>query len=219
MNAKLSTMSTALEKAWKHIQALNTDVRDCIFTIYTAPVKRDGSYSRGYIFLDGWTHKDEGESKTDEVNINSYLCFEGGESIFRTLLHESVHSHNFENNIQDVSRQNRYHNKNFKIVAEKFGLVTGQVKGIGITTPDMTDATKKIYKKTIADLDETMIAYQNLYGTAGKKPTPKKPSGYIKLTCNCQRIIRASKQVYESGEITCKLCDSKFVSKENEVQI
>ena len=56
-----------------------------------------------------------------------------------TLVHEMVHLYCHINDIEDTSNGNRYHNKRFKIEAEKRGLIIerADVIGYSVTTPSM----------------------------------------------------------------------------------
>lgn len=213
MNAKLSTMSAALEFVWKEIQSKHKTVRPCIFTIYTTQASKNGEYTRGYFLKDGWVLKPLNltDTKTleqaDEIYINSAIIKEGARSILRTLLHEAAHSYNFANNIKDVSRQNRYHNKKFQETAKAFGLVTGFDKKLGVTTPEIERETFIIYHKSIERLEADLNAFQILHGAESK---PAQPNRQIKATCECGTIIRASKTVLDSKTVFCVTCNQAF---------
>lgn len=66
-----------------------------------------------------------GESVEDkcEIAISTEHLNRPNIAILGTLLHEMVHLHNYINDIQDVSRQGRYHNKRFLDAALKFGMI------------------------------------------------------------------------------------------------
>lgn len=63
--------------------------------------------------------------------------------ICATLLHEMVHLWNLQNDIQDCSRGNTYHNKKFKKVAEEHGLIINYDKRIGWSLTKLQPTTKE----------------------------------------------------------------------------
>lgn len=211
MNTTSSTIITALETAWKKIQTINPDTRDCIITIHITPADKRGYMTRGYFWCDSFISSND-ESKADEIYINTAILNEGSRSILRTLLHEAAHSINFKRGIKDVTRQNRYHNGAFKKTAEEVGLITDNDKSLGIVTPDITEETVKKYSSILKLLESALSVYQNSTTTI----KPKQPSRSLKAVCKCGRIIRITKSVYKQGSIKCGVCKSNFILEEDE---
>ena len=90
-------------------------------------------------------HADGSESKY-ELNISAYTISRSPEEICATLLHEQVHLYCNIKDIKDTSSDHRYHNKNFKRVAEDHGLnVDRRQDGWSLTTLD--DKAKAYFKK------------------------------------------------------------------------
>ncbi len=74
-----------------------------------------------YTLYDAWSV--DGEKGFREINIGAGTLSRPIEEITATLLHEMVHYHNDTNGVKDCSRGNTYHNKNFRLLAEKCGLL------------------------------------------------------------------------------------------------
>jgi len=197
-----SEMVAALEFTWTEIQRQHPDVQHAIFTLY----HETKGNSRGYYASKRW--KDNAKKNYDEVKIDTIILKEGAASVLRTLIHEAVHSHNNKLNIQDVSRNNRYHNKHFKKAAEAFGLTCEADKVIGIITTNVKPDTLKLYKLQLARLTKAIKAYQD--PTLKIEGTEK--SRQLKAECECDdpRVIRLSAKVYSQGAIKCQLCHAPF---------
>ncbi|MED2935299.1 SprT-like domain-containing protein [Bacillus wiedmannii] len=100
-----------------------------------------------------WGDK-EGNNKLYEINISAeYIDYEFYETM-DTLLHEMVHLYNKVHDIQDTSRNNTYHNKNFKERAIKSGFMYETDKPdpvYGWSFAKLSDETKKIISKMEID--------------------------------------------------------------------
>lgn len=75
-----------------------------------------------------------GDGRTYEMNICADVLDYPVEETIDTMLHEMVHLYCRENDIKEVSRGGVYHNKKFKELAEKVGLVTTYNDRIGFNT-------------------------------------------------------------------------------------
>lgn len=80
---------------------------------------------------DGDITKDATEKEIyHEININADAMNMPVEEVLQVLLHELAHLYNSVLNIDDCNAA-QYHNKNFKIAAEKFGLIVDKFPGRG----------------------------------------------------------------------------------------
>lgn len=104
-----------------------------------------------------WSDKD-GKIKLYEINISAeYLDYEFFETM-DTLMHEMVHLYNKIHNIQDTSRNNTYHNKNFKMRAIESGFIYEEDKPdptYGWSFAKLSQETKDIIAKM--DIDQTLF--------------------------------------------------------------
>lgn len=207
--ATLSTVTTALERAWSSIRTMYPLVRPAAMVVYLHP-RGD---RKGHYLEKGWTTRNNG--KLDEVHISSHLLHEGGKAVFTTLLHEAVHSANATTCTQDTSRQGRYHNTAFKLMAEQMGLIPIPVDGFGYAATELKPETGNVFASCITDLDESIELWQGLRvpepGTKGKQ------KGRVKLTCpSCGRIIYASEKTISQGPIGCIPCEVEFIAEQQE---
>ena len=102
--------------------------------------------SKGRLNADGWftpgkIWKGVSEEAKDkhEINVSAEGLHKGEGAIITTLLHEMVHLYCHQLGIQDTSRQGRFHNKNFRNMADKCGLVCIEDTSIGTITPKLKD--------------------------------------------------------------------------------
>lgn len=199
----------ALNDAWIDIQARKAEVRPACIIIHREKAKTQ----RGHYWQDQWnlTNTDISITKTlegtkiDEVYISSTILNDPATAVLETLIHEACHSLAVTRKIKDTSRNGRYHNKYFKLLAEEMGLIVTVSTSFGNITNDLTPVTKQSYKTTLTNLQEALQAYQTLPNK------PPQPTRMIKLTCYCPRIIRASIKVIAEGPIACEICGEHFV--------
>ena len=76
-----------------------------------------------------------GTEAAHEINLGAETLDRPVENTLATLLHEMVHLYNIKQGVKDCSRGNAYHNRKFKVEAEKRGLKIDFDKRIGLTTP------------------------------------------------------------------------------------
>lgn len=148
-----------------------------------------------------WT--DAQEKGTHEINISPNFK-RTKYDIVGTLMHEMVHAYAHANGIKDTSRQGRYHNKDFKKLAEERGLIIeyADVIGWSVTRPS---------ESLCAFVDETRIKFCDCFRDGERKepkdakPRPKK----YKYKCPvCELTIET---VNESARIMCITCNSELL--------
>lgn len=91
-----------------------------------------------------WKVYDEvGFREYHEINLSAESLWCHYFDTCAVLMHEMVHLFCFQNNITDTSRQGRYHNKEFKRIAEEKGLVVSYLSAVGWGRTDPTDKFKE----------------------------------------------------------------------------
>ena len=155
-----------------------------------------------------------------EINLCAEYLSRPADEVITTLTHEMCHLYNLQHNIQDTSRGGTYHNRNFRNIAEKCGLVVGKSEKYGfcITTPS-NELKAFVQKNTRAGCFRH--ARIKTYRDGTPKTTTKGEDGREKTVSRtkqsmrkykcplCGLIIRASRDI--SGLVSCVTCDELFV--------
>jgi len=215
------TIYTAIDELQRNFKKLNQIYFDGklekpVITILTDSV--GGAY--GWISVHKvWSSKDKKYYR--EINLCAEYLNRPAELVITTLLHEMAHLYNIQNNIQDCSRAGAYHNKYFKEVAEKCGLLVekSDIYGYCITKPsdDIIEYVKENCRVGCFKL-ERMKTYRDgtpkttTTGKDGKEKTVSRTKQSMRKYCCpvCGLIIRASKDI--TGKLMCLDCDKILVS-------
>jgi hypothetical protein len=220
---KASTVSAplvqAIENAWAAIQSVNSDVPDVVVTLGSGNVGH--GLKLGHFAANVWNR---GEDDVHELFVGAEGLQRGAAALLATLLHEAAHAAAEARNIKDTSRQGRYHNTNFKNIAEEFGIKVNHDSVLGWSDTEIPETTQSFYDAAILDLDASMTAYRKGFesilfpapgtpvGTAGTIRTPRKTTRRdtgVSATCGCRKI-RASRSAFELGSIVCNVCGNEF---------
>lgn len=167
------------------------------------------------------------EERFNEINISAEHLDRPIENIMATLMHEMVHYYCQINEIKDTSQNYRYHNKNFKIEAEKRGLIISQEKYIGWSvtqpSPEFIEVIRShgIEKPMDINRDGVQIDLAGLLGLLGGAngtdgangvmvPTkPKCSTRKYQCPC-CLNSFRATKDI----NVMCMDCNEQFIKVE-----
>lgn len=157
------------------------------------------------------------DERTYELNIAAEVLNYPIEETLDTMIHEMVHLYCRENDIKEVSRGGRYHNKKFKEEAEKRGLTCVPCGDAGWNTTPGDNLVEYALNK---GWNEIRIGRNNLppamrTGAGGTAQTggpgvkgERKPSSTRKLICpKCGQSVRATKKVH----ILCGDCMERMV--------
>ena len=150
-----------------------------------------------------WT--DSQNKKSHEINISPNFRRSKYE-IVGTLLHEMVHAFAIANNIQDCSRQGRYHNKDFKKLASERGLIVdyAHLVGWGVTRPT---------ENLCAFIDESNIKFFDCFRSGDykerKEQKPRQKKYKYKCSC-CDLEVEAC---VDSAQILCIACNKVMYLK------
>ena len=187
---------SVLQKAYKAFNKkyFGNQLEPVVITIQS-DMKAYGYYTTGKL----WKTTD-GEEKKDyhEINLSAETLKRHYYNTCATLLHEMVHHYCHVNGIKDTSRQGRYHNKDFKKIAEERGLIISYSSAIGWSVTEPSDGLK-------AYIDSLKLDFQKLYrDTPVKEPTETTKSKVFKYKCPvCGMKVRTSK---EHAHIQCMDC-------------
>lgn len=230
-----SAIVAVLEETWEAIRAEHPDLPHVVIVTGSGFV---GSPRWAHWRESGWQERPDAEaidhstSRHGEMFVAGETLAKGAAHTVESMLHEGAHALATAREVQDTSRQGRWHNGQFRKLAEELGLAyTGDKADSvhGFSNMLLTPATRERYADLIERLDKAIRATINMpayVGTGeagqaggefihgGKRPKAEGSgsSNNLKLTCCCEkpRIIRASKKVAEEGQLFCRMCDEYF---------
>ncbi len=168
--------------------------KNTIITIQSSP--------KAYGHFTTWEAWDKGKESAYEINIGAETLNRDICETIGTLIHEMTHQYCKEHGIKDTTRSGTYHNKNFKLEAEKRLLSISFDKKIGWSITQATpDLKKYIIEKKWKKID---IRRNYEFGS----DTEKKKSSTRKYCCPCCGCsVRATKEV----NIICEDCNEKML--------
>lgn len=229
-----SNVVSILERVWDAIRVNHPDLPAVVLVTGSGMI---GPPRWGHFRAEGWSSRTEREAA---LSMTMGEMFVAGETLARgaahtveTMLHEAAHVLARVREIQDTSRQARWHNQRFRALAEELGLEYPRESAhpqVGFSEMILTPGTKEEYATVIDDLDRAIRLCVNLpeflatapEGQGGGEHMPhggRKAAGgggsktnNVKAVCGCEtpRIIRVSRKVLEEGDIVCARCDQLF---------
>lgn len=206
----LNIIGEALDELYRVFNILNHDyyenkLPEPVITIQKTRPNNLGHFTLGKV----WKKKDEEADDTlarYEINLNPLNLNRSAEQIICTLQHEMVHYVNTISEIKDCNGQ--IHNKKFKEMAEKVGLICEKSKRYGWGTTECSD----IFKKYITDKikpDESVFEYFRIGGVEKeKKPREKKTFKY--MCPGCGLVVKAERD----KNIMCQDCNMTLEMEE-----
>jgi len=135
---------------------------------------------------------DINEEEKYEIAISAEYLNREFHEVVATLMHEMVHLYNLAHDIKDVSGT-QYHNKRFRIEAEKRGLVITYAKDIGWSVTKLTE-------ESIAWID-TLEVNKKVFDSVRKIP------------------LKPKKIAEKTYTYTCPVCNEKVLSKNADLEI
>jgi hypothetical protein len=233
-----SAVVIMMERVWARIRENHPELPDVV--IVTGMGSDASGLKWGHFRADGWKvmAEDEGASiRLGEMFMAGETKAKGALQVLQTMLHEGAHALARIREIQDTSRQHRWHNAKFRALGEEMGLAyphSQADKSLGFSSMVLTDETKAEYADLLDELDKEISLVISLpgwlgglggllgglggdpLGGDGVKGRPAGPTtsngGNVKLTCGCEEpnIIRASKKVADKMVVNCGDCDELF---------
>lgn len=189
----LSAYVKFLEKAFDLInqEYFESALSKTVITIQSSP-KTYGHFTVNKVWK-------ESADSYHEINISAESLNRPIQDTIATMVHEMVHLYCAQNKIKDTSRGGTYHNKIFKVQAEKRGLKIGYNKKDGHSPTEPTENLTEFIKRS--KLDTAIICHRE---TAEKQAKKKKTSSTRKYVCpKCGVSVRATKEVH----IKCAECE------------
>jgi hypothetical protein len=127
--------------------------------------------------------------------------------VLGTLLHEAAHVLADARGITDTSRQGRYHNKKYALLAAELGLEAAEDSRFGWTITTVPDETAERYGDQLDALAFAMTLWR-----VDEQATriAKRDTNLIAAICPCGRKIRVAASTLKEAPIICQGCDGSF---------
>lgn len=160
-----------------------------------------------------WKNKDDDTTDEEcayyEININpSYFNVREPEDIVGTLLHEMVHYCNTVHNITDCS--GKRHNKKFKILAEKIGLVVEETN-YGWSSTACSYGLKEFIENVVKP-NKTIFGYFR-YTLEQPRKKKKRKKNTFRYTCpSCGMEMKGK----ANNKVLCGVCKQLLEMEEPE---
>lgn len=201
----MNVVGVALEELYRIFNILNHDKFDNVLPTPVITIQKTGGKTLGHFTLDKvWKNKNSNEDSNEEksyyeINIDPrWFCDRTADDVVETLLHEMVHYCNKVSEIKDCN--GNVHNKKFKTLAEKVGLIVEKGKSVGWGYTSLSDELKT-YIETKIKPDEVAFEY---FRAAVVKPTKPKKKTLFKYTCpRCNQVVKGKRDAV----IKCGKCD------------
>jgi hypothetical protein len=199
---------TALEHAWAAIRARHPEVPDAVLIVGSgSPAKGSQSLKWGHFASLRWQ---SGDTQLPEVLVSGEGLSRTPAEVFTTLLHEATHGLADTRNIQDTSRQGRWHNQKFATLAAELGLTATKHDKLGYSPCTLTDTASVDYADTITALGAALRAYRHPESAGDGKQRTNNNNG-VSCECKCPRKIRLSTSAFDEGPIVCATCKAAFL--------
>jgi hypothetical protein len=197
-----SLLVAALEHTWHTIRTRHPDVPDAVLVVASgAEGKR---LNLGHFAPHRW-----------QVNgANRHEVLVGGEGLQRgpidvlgTLLHEAAHGLAQARDIQDTSRQGRYHNRRYATLAHELGLEVTSIQPIGWSATTVPTQTADAYAGQLEELAAALVLWRRQEHRTGPGTRSR---NLLAATCGCGRRIRVAKTTLAEAPILCAACEQPF---------
>jgi hypothetical protein len=209
-----SRVLAALEDTWQAIRARHPEIPPVVIIIASGTGGRDAKW--GHFDPQRWTVHTTGTLA--EILISGEGLRRPPRDVLGTLLHEAAHALAAARGIKDTSRQHRYHNRHYKMLAEELGLTVDHHATIGWSLTSVPDHTADAYARWLVKLHVAMTLwrhdeYKATTGTGTGNGT--RTHNLIAAACPCGRSIRIAATTLAAAPVTCGACEGDFTPKES----
>jgi hypothetical protein len=201
-NGAASLLVAALERTWQTIRQHHAEVPEAVLVVASgAEGKR---LNLGHFAPHRW--QVHGADR-HEVLIGGEGLQRGPLEVLGTLLHEAAHGLAQARDIQDTSRQGRYHNRRYATLAGELGLQVASIQPIGWSATTVPDTTAAAYAGPLEDLATALVLWRRHEHHSGAGPRSR---NLLAASCGCGRRIRAAKTTLAEAPILCGVCEQPF---------
>jgi curved DNA-binding protein CbpA len=201
----ISAVVRVLEDIWSAIRARHGEVPAVVIIIASGTDRKQPVWGH---HAPGRWHTGTGQRA--EIMISGEGLGRTPHDVLGTLLHEAAHALAAARGIKDTSRQGRYHNTKYKMLAEELGITLTFDPAIGWSITAVPDSTAQTYANQLAALRDAMTLWRTSEDLA---PTQRRNSNLIAAICPCGRSIRAAASTLAEAPIICTACGEPFTPK------
>jgi len=141
-------------------------------------------------------------SSLPEVFVATEMIAAGANEMFKVLLHEAVHAIAQARGIKDTSRQGRYHNARFRLLAKEAGLEPEPRNPvIGFSPATLTATAAQEYETALGELSAALA------GQAGPQDRAAAAAARGPV-CQCGAWVPMTRRRIEpvAGTVMCRMC-------------
>lgn len=176
-----------------------------IITVYPTPGAH-GHFTCSKVWEDG-------QERYHEINLAAADVARPLEEVMATLVHEMVHQWCAEQEIQDTSRGNTYHNKRFRDAAISRGLLIEHHATYGWSRTLPADSLKSLVASGVFAAVEAQLhrlGSAQKGGGSGKDASAKK-KWHTYICPQCEKWVRAREEM----ELRCCECECDMEEKDD----
>ena len=201
----ISAVVRVLEDIWSAIRARHGEVPAVVIIIASGTDRKQPVWGH---HAPGRWHTGTGQRA--EIMISGEGLGRTPQDVLGTMLHEAAHALAAVRGIKDTSRQGRYHNTKYKMLAEELGITLTFDPAIGWSITSVPDSTAQTYADQLAALRDAMTLWRT---NEELSPTQRRNSNLIAAICPCGRSIRAARSTLAEAPIICTACGEPFTPK------
>jgi hypothetical protein len=177
-----SPLLACLERAWHAIQQRHPDVPAAVVVVASGAGGK--GLNLGHFAAHRWQVSG---ADRHEVLVGGEGLHRGPVDVLGTLLHEAAHGLACARDVQDTSRQGRYHNRRYAALARELGLEVAAQPPIGWSQTTVPEPTASRYATQLAELAAALVLWRRLElrAAAGGKARNL-------LACTCPAAARSA---------------------------
>jgi hypothetical protein len=197
-----SLLVAALEHTWTTIRTRHPDVPEAVLVVASGAEGKRLNW--GHFAPHRWQVSG---ADRHEVLVGGEGLHRGPVDVLGTLLHEAAHGLAQARNVQDTSRQGRYHNRRYATLARELGLEVTQAKPVGWSATTVPETTVAGYVGQLEELQAALVLWRRQEHHLGRGTRAR---NLLAAACDCGRRIRAAKATLAEAPILCAACDQPF---------
>jgi hypothetical protein len=197
-----SLLLAALEHTWQTIRTRHPDVPEAVLVV--ASGSEGKRLNLGHFAPHRWQ---VAGADRHEVLVGGEGLHRGSVEVLGTLLHEAAHGLAQARQVQDTSRQGRYHNRRYAQLARELGLDVATVKPIGWSATTVPEPTAVAYAGQLEELQAALVLWRRQEHRIG---TGCRSRNLLAAACACGRRIRVAKATLVEAPIVCGSCEEPF---------